>query len=336
MPDLQTKYLGLTLKNPLIAGASDLTGNLDSIRRIEQAGAGAIVLKSLFEEQVQFERFKLADDLSRGDARYAEMATIFPKLEHAGPQEHLMWVRKAKAAVKIPVIASLNCVSQSTWVEFAMALAGEGVDALELNFFATPRDPDVSGARVENEQIEVVRAVKTAVKVPVAVKLSHFYSNPLNFISRLDREGVAGLVLFNRLFQPDIDAESESIGLPFNLSHPVDSRLPLRFAGLLFGRVKADVCASTGIMSGLDVARMLLAGASAVQVVTALYRNKVESLSKMAADLAAWMDRKGHRTLADLRGTLSAENAEDSWAYTRAQYAKMLLNPKYFMEEVGT
>jgi len=335
MADLKTRYLGLTLKNPLIAGASDLTADLDGIRSIEAAGAGAIVLKSLFEEQVQLERFKLAEELSQGEARYAEMATIFPKLEHAGPKEHLMWVRTAKAAVKIPVIASLNCVTRSTWVEYAKALAGEGVDALELNFFATPRDPEVSGARVEEEQLEVVHAVKAVVKVPVAVKLSPFYASPLNFISRLDREGVAGLVLFNRLFQPDIDAEGESIGLPFNFSHPVDSRLPLRFAGLLFGRVKADVCASTGIMSGVDVARMLLAGASAVQVVTALYRNKVGSLSKMAADLAAWMDRKGHRALADFRGSLSAENAEDSWAYTRAQYAKMLLSPKHFIEEVG-
>jgi dihydroorotate dehydrogenase (fumarate) len=333
MADLQTTYLGLTLKNPLIAGASDLTADIDSIRRIEEAGAGAIVLKSLFEEQIQLERYKLSEELSQGEARYAEMASIFPKLVHAGPKEHLMRVRAAKAAVKVPVIASLNCVSRPTWVEYAEALAGEGVDALELNFFAVPRDSEVSGSRVEEEQLEAVRAVKAAVKIPVAVKLSPFYANPLNFISRLDREGVAGFVLFNRLFQPDIDAERESIGLPFNFSHPVDSRLPLRFAGLLFSRVRADVCASTGIMSGTDAARMLLAGATAVQVVTALYRNKVGSLAKMAVDLAAWMDRKGYRKLDDFRGSLSAKNAKESWAYTRAQYARMLLNPKEFMEE---
>jgi dihydroorotate dehydrogenase (fumarate) len=336
MADLQTSYLGLSLKNPVIAGASDLTADLDSIRRIEGAGAGAIVLKSLFEEQIQLERFKLAEDLSRGEARYAEMVTIFPKLEHAGPKEHLMWVRKAKAGVKIPVIASLNCVNRATWVEYAKAVADEGVDALELNFFATPRDPEVSGARVEEEQLDAVRAVKAAVNVPVSVKLSLLYSNALNFISRLDREGVAGLVLFNRFFQPDIDAEHESIGLPFNFSHPVDSRLPLRFAGLLFGRVKADVCASTGIMSGADVARMLLAGSSAVQVVTLLYRRGVDAIAKMLGDLGAWMDGKGYRTLADFRGSLSAKNAKDSWAYSRAQYAKMLLNPKQFIEKVGT
>jgi dihydroorotate dehydrogenase (fumarate) len=336
MADLQTRYLGLTLRNPVMAGASDLTANLDSIRRIEEAGAGAIVLKSLFEEQIQLERFKLAEDFSRGDARYAEMATIFPKLEHAGPKEHLMWVRKAKAAVKVPVIASLNCVSRSTWIEYATALAGEGVDALELNFFAIPRDPEVSGVRIEEEQVEVVRGVKAAVKVPVSAKLSLCYANPLNFISRLDREGVAGVVLFNRFFQPDIDPERQSIELPFNFSSPVESRVPLRFAGLTFGRIGADVCASTGIMSGADVARMLLAGAAVVQVVTALYRNKVATIGKMVNDLGAWMDKKGYRTLADFRGSLSAKNAKDSWAYTRAQYAKLLLNPKRFVEEAGT
>ncbi len=334
MADLQTRYLGLTLKNPVVAGASDLTASLDGVKRIEEAGAGAIVLKSLFEEQIQLERFKLGEDLARGEARYAEMTTIFPKLEHAGSKEHLLLVRKAKAAVKVPVIASLNCVSRATWVEYAKALADEGVDALELNFFATPRDAEVSGARVEEEQLEVVRAVKAAVKAPVAVKLSLFYSNPLNFISRLDREGVAGVVLFNRFFQPDIDPEGEAIGMPFNFSVPADSRVPLRFAGLLHGRITADVCASSGIMSGADVARMLLAGAAAVQVVTTLYRNKVSTIAKMVADLGAWMDRKGHRKISDVLGSLSAKNAKDSWAYTRAQYARMLLSPKEFMEEV--
>ncbi len=334
MAELQTRYLGLTLKNPVIAGASDLTASLDGIRRIEEAGAGAIVLKSLFEEQIQLERFKLDEDLVRGDARYAEMATIFPKLEHAGPKEHLLLVRKAKAAVKVPVIASLNCVNRATWIEYAKALADEGVDALELNFFATPRDAEISGARIEEEQLEVVRAVKAGVRTPLAVKLSLFYSNPLNFISRLDREGVAGVVLFNRFFHPDIDPESASIGLPFNFSVPSDSRVPLRFAGLLHGRIRADVCASSGIMSGADVARMLLAGAPAVQVVTTLYRNKVSTIAKMIADLGAWMDRTGHAKIADVLGSLSAERAKDSWAYTRAQYARMLLSPKVFMEEV--
>jgi len=332
MASLQTRFMGLTLENPIIAGASDLTANVDSIKRIEEAGAGALVLKSLFEEQIQLERLRLEEDLSTGEGIYAEMISIFPKMQHAGPKEHLMWVRKAKEAVRIPVIASLNAVSLATWVEYAKLLAEQGVDGLELNFFATPRDFDLGAARVEEEQLEAVREVRRAVKIPLAVKLSLFYSNPLNFIARLDREGVNGLVLFNRFFQPDINVESESMTLPFNFSAPVDSRLPLRFAGLLFGRLKADVCASTGIMSGADVAKMLLAGAPAVQVVTGLYRNGVKSLKTMREELLRWMEKKSYASIEDFRGKLSAKNAKDPWAYTRAQYAKMLLNPKEFME----
>ncbi len=334
MPDLRTRFMGIELANPVIAGASDLTAHLDTIKRIEEAGAGALVLKSLFEEQIQFERFRLEEDLHRGEAVYAEMATIFPQAKHAGPKEHLMWTRKVKAAVKIPVIASLNAVSRDTWIEYARLLAEEGVDGLELNFFATPRDFDLTGAEVEEEQLTVVREVAQVVKVPVAAKLSLFYSNPLNFVTRLDREGVNGLVLFNRFFQPDVNAETESMAQPFNFSSPSDSRLPLRFAGLLFERVAADVCASTGIMSGTDVARMLLAGATAVLVVTGLYRNGVKSIGTMLAELTRWMESRSYATIADFRGKLSQAKSKDPWAYTRAQYAKMLLNPKEFMESI--
>jgi dihydroorotate dehydrogenase (fumarate) len=262
------------------------------------------------------------------------MATIFPQVSHAGPKEHLMWARKVKTAVKIPVIASLNAVSHDTWIQYARLLAEEGVDGLELNFFATPRDADLTGAQVEEEQLAVVREVVQELKIPVSAKLSLFYSNPLNFASRLDREGVNGLVLFNRFFQPDVNIETESMSQPFNFSSPADSRLPLRYAGLLFEKVAADVCASTGIMTGADVARMLLAGAVAVQAVTGLYRNGVKSISSMLADLTRWMEGKGYATVADFRGKLSQAKAKDPWAYTRAQYAKMLLNPKEFMESI--
>jgi dihydroorotate dehydrogenase (fumarate) len=332
MADLHTSYMGIPMANPVIAGASDLTSNVDSIKRIEQAGAGAIVLKSLFEEQIQLERFHLEEDLEVGNERYAEMETIFPKLVHAGAKEHLMWVKRSRAAVGIPVIASLNAVSPSTWVEYAKQLADQGVSGLELNFFASPRDFELGGATVEDEQLDVVRSVQREVKIPIAVKLSVFYSNPLNFISRLDREAVSGLVLFNRFFQPDIDVDDERMTLPFNFSAAADSRLPLRFAGLLHGRIKADVCASTGIMSGKDVAKMLLAGACAVQVVSALYRNSLKSIRGMLDDLCAWMDGKSYPSIDSFRGKLSAINAKDPWAYTRAQYAKMLLGPKEFSE----
>jgi len=334
MASLQTRFCGLSLSNPVVAGASDLTSNVDSIKRIEEAGAGAIVLKSLFEEQIQLERMKLEEDLEAGNELYAEMATIFPKLQHAGAREHLMWVRKARAAVKAPLIASLNAVNRATWVEYGRQLAEQGVDALELNFFATPRDFDVTAAAVEDEQAEAIAEVKGAVKIPVSVKLSVFYSNPLNFINRLDRGGADGFVLFNRFFQPDISTETESMTQPFNFSAAADSRLPLRFAGLLHGRIKADVCASTGISSGADVVKMLLAGASCVQVVTGLYRQGVRSIQGMLDEVSRWMDARSYAGIDAFRGKLSARNARDPWAYTRAQYAKMLLSPKEFTESV--
>ncbi len=241
-------------------------------------------------------------------------------------------MKKSKAAVKVPVIASLNAVTVATWVEYAKKLADQGVDGLELNFFATPRDFDVGGARVEEEQLEAIAEVRRSVRLPVAVKASVFYSNPLNFLRRLDEAGVNGLVLFNRFFQPDVDPESESITMPMNYSSPADSRLPLRFAGLLYGRVKADVCASTGIATGADAAKMILAGASAVQVVTALYRSGVKAITHMRDDLEAWMQRRGYSSIDQARGKLSAKSAKDPWIYTRAQYAKMLLGTKEWAE----
>ncbi len=334
MGSLQTSFCGLTLSNPIVAGSSDLTSNVDSIRRIEEAGAGAIVLKSLFEEQIQLERLKLEEDLDTGSELYAEMATIFPKLQHAGAREHLLWVKKAREAVRVPLIASLNAVSRSTWSEYARQLADQGVDALELNFFATPRDFDVAGEAVEDEQEQIIREVRAAVKLPIAVKLSVFYSNPLHFIRRLDTAGANGFVLFNRFFQPDINIETESITQPFNFSTQADNRLPLRYAGLLHGRIQGDVCASTGITSGADVVKMLLAGASAVQVVTGLYRQGVKSIRPMLEEVSRWMDAHSQPGIDAFRGKLSAKNAKDPWAYTRAQYAKMLLSPKEFTETV--
>jgi dihydroorotate dehydrogenase (fumarate) len=334
MADLKTRYMGIELSNPVIAGASDLTAKMETISRIEKAGAGALILKSLFEEQIQIEMFKLEEEEHAGESRYAEMASLRPKLNHAGPKEHLMWVGKTRKSVKIPVFASLNAVNRRTWIEYSRLLAAEGVDGLELNFFATPRDPGLPGSKIEEEQLEIVEEVVSALKIPVAVKLSHFYSNPLNFITRVAKAGAKGLVLFNRLFQPDIDVESESMNQPFNFSARPDSRLPLRYAGLLFGRVSADICASTGIMSGADAAKMLLAGAAAVQTVTSLYKHGIDVIRRIKEDLERWMTRKGYSSIEDFRGRLSEKNIGDPWAYTRAQYAKMLLDSKLFMEPV--
>lgn len=324
MADLQTRYLGIALKNPIIVGACEMTAHLGSIQKLEKAGAGAIVIKSLFEEQVQLERFKLDDEHERYAERHAEMISLYPRMEHSGPQEHLMWVKKAKEAVTIPVIASLNAVNRSTWLEYAARLQATGVDGLELNFYAVPREADQPGAAIEDEQVAIADEVVKAVSIPVSVKLSPFYTNPVHLITRLDQVGVKGIVLFNRLLEPDIDVEQESSVLPFNLSTELDYRLPLRYAGLLSGQLSGEICGSTGLYRGTDIAKMLLAGAQCVQVVSALYKHNIDYLRTLLTELTAWMDAKGYASLDDFRGKLSKQRSADPWAYERAQYVKLL------------
>ena len=325
MADLKMQYMGLPLKNPIIVGASGLTSSIASMKKIEESGAGALVTKSLFEEQIQLEKMKLESELQRNENLYGEMLTLFPRLEHAGPKEHLMWVAEAKKSLSLPVIASLNAVERTTWVEYAAQLAETGVDGLELNFYASPRSMDKSGAEIEDEQTAIVADVKKAVALPVAVKLSLFYTNPLQIIQRMDEAGADAFVLFNRLFQPDIDVNEEKNTFPLGFSQKSDHRAPLRFAGLLSGNIKADVCASSGIMDGEDVAKMILAGAGAVQVVTTLYRNTISHVSTLIETLKSWMEEKGYDTLDDFKGRMSRNRSKDPWIYTRSQYVKILL-----------
>lgn len=336
MPDLSTTYMGIPLKNPIIAGASALTAHMNSIDRLAEAGAAAIVTKSLFEEQIQLERFKFDEDLEKGNYRYAEMITVRPHLEYAGPAEHLMWVRETKKAVDIPVIASLNAVNRETWIEYAKKLEDTGVDALECNFFASPKHPDRTAAEIEDEQVAIVGQLQAALRIPVSVKLSFFYTNPLHVIRCMNEAGASGVVLFNRMVEPDIDIGDEKNTNPFNLSYETDYRLPLRYAGLLEGTIKADVCCSTGIFDGQTVVKMLLAGASVVQTVSALFRNGPSHIRAMTQDLDQWMAAKGYRTLADFRGKLSRRHVSDPWAYTRAQYARLLMNPDEIVKNVAT
>jgi len=330
MAKLNTRYMGIDLRNPVIAGASSLTSHMESIKRLEESGAGALVISSLFEEQIQLESFVLEEELHNYDNRYAEMLDFFPDIEHSGPDEHLMWVRRAKEAAGIPVIASLNAVNRPTWVHYAKLLAETGVDGLELNFYATPTDFEQTAAQIEDEQIATLEEVKKAVSIPISVKLSPFYTNPLSFIGKIDKVGVDGFVLFNRFFQPDIDVETEKQIIQHNLSTENDNRIPLRFAGILYDRVKGDVCASTGIMSAGDVAKMIMAGASCVQVVSTLFRNKLSHISALVSGLNDWMDGKGYKDLGSFRGKLSDKNTPDPWTYRRAQYVRLLLHPEEF------
>ena len=329
MANLNTTYMGLELKNPFIAGASGCTANLDRIKQLEEAGAAAIVTVSLFEEQIQYERFRLEEDLHQFDTLYAEMTGFFPQVKHAGPKEHLTWVKKAKQGVGIPVIASLNAVNRKVWSEWAVQLEDTGADGLELNFYATPSAFDRSSMDVEQEQIEISGEIKNKVKVPVSVKLSPFYSNPLHFIKNLDEVGVQGFVLFNRLFQPDINVEEETNRYRHNLSTEVEHEGPLRYAGLLHGNIQGDVCANSGILSGKDAVKLILAGAVCVQVVSTLYKNKISSLSNLIREAESWMDGKGYKDLGAFRGKMSAKNNSDPGFYRRAQYVKHLIKADY-------
>ncbi len=327
MANLTTNYLGLDLKNPLIVGACNLSLEPDIAKKIEDAGASAIVFKSLFEEQINLESMEMEDALHEYDERHAEMINLFPNLKHAGPEEHLEKLSSIKKSLDIPVIGSLNCINPETWVEYAVQMEQTGVDGLELNFYATPGSFEKSAAEIEEEQLDILKTVKEKVRLPISVKLSPFYTNMLHLISSMDAIGVDGFVLFNRLFQPDINLETEDHDFPFNASQSSDYRLPLRYAGLLHKQINAAICSNTGIFSGDDIARMILAGADSVQVVSAIYKHKVPHIGKMIEELTQWMEVKGYKSLDDFRGKLSKEGVKDPYAYKRAQYVDMLMRP---------
>ncbi|MCB8964456.1 MAG: dihydroorotate dehydrogenase-like protein [Bacteroidales bacterium] len=325
MSNLKTSYLGIELKNPLIAGASALTANLDTLKAIENAGAGAVVFKSLFEEQIQLEELELENELEEYNERHAEMIRLFPTLKHAGPTEHLAKLKKAKETLKIPVIASLNAMHPDTWAEYAILIERTGVDAIELNFYTTPKNFEVEGKNIIQSQIDVLNSVKEKLTIPVSVKLSPFYTNPLDVIRRFDQTEVQGFVIFNRLFQPDIDIDKEELIQTIILSEPNYIRLPLRFTGLLYGNIAADICANTGINDAEDAIKMILAGASAFQIVSTLYNNGIGHIEKILHDMEAWMKQKNYKSIDDFKGKLSRKNLRDPFAYHRAQYVDILL-----------
>jgi len=324
--ELKTKYLGLDLKNPIIVGASNLVTDLKLLKKLEEAGAAAIVYKSLFEEQVNLENMEMHDKMTEYNERNAEMTSVFShEIYEASPDEFLMHFKEAKNAVNIPMIASLNAVFDDSWYEWAKKLEDAGADALELNFYNNPREFEMQGRSIINEELDVIKGVKNAVKIPVSVKLSAFYTNPLYVFKEMDKRGTDGFVLFNRLFQPDINIEEEKMQFHYNLSTSQDNRLPLRYAGMLYDHLDADVCANTGIFTGEDVIKMILAGADAVQVVSTIYKNGPQQITKMLEDIEIWMANKQYASLDEFRGNLSMKKLKDPFAYRRAQYVDILM-----------
>jgi len=333
MADLSTKYLGLELKNPIIAGASNMSSDLNKLKQLEEAGASAVVYKSLFEEQIHLESYQLDEELTEFDDRHPEMIKTHPNIEHAGPEEHLNELRKTKEALGIPVIASLNAIYKETWKEYAQKIEETGVDALELNFYSIPQSFEKDATEIEEEQLNILESIKNSVSIPISVKLSPFYSNTLHVIREMDQKKVNGFVLFNRFFEPEINIDQEDHKFPFNLSREGDHKMPLRYAGLLYDNIEGDVCSSTGIFNGQDVIKMILAGADCVQTVSSIYINKIGHVTKMLQDVEKWMDKKGYASLDDFRGKLSRARLSDPFVYKRAQYVDILMNPEEIIKQ---
>lgn len=327
MTDLTTTYLGLTLKSPLVpSAAAPLTEDIDNIRRLEDAGAGAIVLHSLFEEQLVREKFELHHHLEYGTESFAESLTYFPEAEtyHVGPELYLEHIRAAKASTDIPIIASLNGFSAGGWVEYARLMQEAGADAIELNLYFVPTDPNVSGAEVEQVFIDTLREVEAEASIPIAVKLSPYFSNMANMAKRLDEAGAAGLVLFNRFMQPDIDPDELEVSVHANLSQHGDLLLPMRWIALLYGRIGADLASTGGVQHGRDVIKLLMAGARVTQVCSALLRHGIPYLGTLEQEIRQWMEEHEYDTISLMQGSMSQQNCADESAYERAQYVKAI------------
>ena len=319
--------MGIEIENPIILGASNLVTKPDNLKRAEEQGAAAIVYKSLFEEQIQLERLQFDEKLTEFNDIHAEMLTVHPLIDYAGAEEHLVNLRKAKESVSIPLIASLNAVNVETWVEYAKLINQTGVDGIELNFYPNIWDLDRDSAEIEYEQVMIVHEIRKNITIPVSVKLSPDYTNALNLIKKLDEEGVDTFVLFNSFFQPDIDIKYEKHIKKYNFSNPGDYKKSLRFAGLLYQNIKADVCSSHGVFTGADVVKLILSGASSVQVVSTIYKNGFSQITNMKNDLEEWMEEKNYNSLEDFKGKLSKNNlSKNPFVYKRAQYVDLLLN----------
>jgi dihydroorotate dehydrogenase (fumarate) len=324
--DLSTSYLGLKLRSPLVPAASPLSEEIDNIKQMEDAGAAAVVMYSLFEEQLRQDRLELDRNLTRGAESFAEALTYFPEPDdfRLGPDEYLKHVAKAKEAVDIPVIASLNGSSVGGWTQYAKAIEQAGADALELNIYYIPTDMDTTSVEVEQNYLDILKAVKSEVKIPVAVKLSPFFTNFANMAARLDGAGANGLVLFNRFYQPDIDLESLEVKPNILLSTPMAMRVPLRWIALLYGKLKANLAATSGIHRASDVLKMLMAGADVTMLCSALIRHGVGHVKVIERDLVAWMEEHEYSSVAQLKGSLSQKNCADPSAFERAQYMKAI------------
>ena len=324
--DLSTDYMGLALRNPLVASASPLSQTVDGVKRLAHAGVGAVVLYSLFEEQLHRQAAENARLVDAGTESFAESLSYFPAAaeDEAGPRQYLSLLERAALVVEVPVIGSLNGVTPSGWADYARAMQEAGAAAIELNIYYLPGDPRISGRDVEQRHVDVLTRVKDAVSIPVAVKLSPYFSSTGEMALRLDEAGADALVLFNRFLQPDIDADTLTVVRQVGLSNPAEARLPRTWIALLHGRVRAALAATTGVETSDDVAKYLLAGADVVMTASALLRHGPEHAAVLLDGLSDWMTRKGFAAVDDLRGMLAVPPGTDEAVYERAGYVDAL------------
>lgn len=328
--DITTTYLGMKLKSPIVCSAGPLVEKISNIREMEDAGAAAVVLYSMFEEQIENEELELYHHTSDHNESFAEATSYFtePFQYKLGPDEYLEHIRKAKAAVDIPIIASLNGKSIGGWTGYAKKMEQAGADALELNIYLLPTDIHKSGNDVEKTYIEIVKAVKSNVKIPIAVKMHPFFSSTSWMANELSKAGADGLVLFNRFYQPDIDLENLEVVPNVILSTPMSMRLPLRWIAMLYGRINADLAATSGVYSAEDVIKMMMAGAKVTEMLSALLKFGIGHIADVTTNLKNWMEEKEYESIEQMRGSMSYMNVEDPSKFERANYMKVLSSYK--------
>jgi len=333
MIDLTTYYMGMKLRTPLVVSASPLSQEIGSIRRLEEVGASAVVLYSLFEEQLRQESVELDYHLNAGTESFAESLTFFPQASEyrLGPEGYLEHIRKARQAVGIPIIASLNGATAGGWAEYAKEIEQAGADALECNIYSIPTDPDVSSAEIEQTYIDIVKSVKKSVSIPVAVKISPYFSNLANMAKRLDQAGANALVLFNRFYQPDIDLEELEIRPNVLLSTPQALRLPLTWIGILYGRVQASLAGTSGVHDAPDVIKLLMAGANVTMMCSALLRNGIDHLRYVEDGVVEWMQKHEYESVQQMQGSMSQLRCPDPGAFERAQYMRAVKSLQHVM-----
>jgi dihydroorotate dehydrogenase (fumarate) len=322
--NLETTYLGMKLRTPLVPSASPLSESVDAIKRMEDAGAAAIVLHSLFEEQIRIERRELQGQLTAGTESYSESLTYFPEPAklHIGPEEYLRQIAAAKQSVRVPIIASLNGSTPGGWTDYARQIEQAGADALEVNIYYIPTDLALTAAEVEKTYLDIVTAVRSAVAIPIAVKLSPFFSSLGNVAERLVRAGANGLVLFNRFYQPDIDLETLEVAPNVLLSTPMAMRLPLRWIAILHKRIGCDLAATSGIHRATDALKMLMAGASVTMLCSVLMRRGIGHLRVIENEMRTWLEEHEYLSVEQLKGSMSQKNCPDPAAFERAQYMR--------------